>query len=195
MKRTLLTRTVRFNAAFLVKAVLILSVFVICIVVSSPTRRRPPLQQTAGSELRTSKTRLEFVHITKTGGSAIEKAGAEEGIIWGACHYMNIPDVGCSKADLLYNAPNYQSYAKTSPWHTPPKILKTQYTANDNPYTGAELFAVIRNPYDRVISEYYCPWSKFLFLKMSFYFVASTRCHLIYDCSFIYLCSRLSTKV
>lgn len=107
------------------------------------------------------KRRLEFVHITKTGGSAIEKAGAEIGIIWGACHYMNITDVGCFKPDLNYVAPNYQSYAKTSPWHTPPKILKTQYSDSENPYLGADTFAVVRNPYDRVISEYYCPWVGF----------------------------------
>lgn len=115
----------------------------------------------SSSAAATKKRRLEFVHITKTGGSAIEKAGAEIGIIWGACHYMNITDVGCSNADLNYVAPNYQSYAKTSPWHTPPKILKTQYSDRENPYIGADAFAVVRNPYDRVISEYYCPWVGF----------------------------------
>jgi hypothetical protein len=120
-----------------------------------------------------TKRRLEFVHITKTGGSAIEKAGAQHGLIWGACHYMNITDVGCFNPDLPYVAPNYQSYVKTSPWHTPPKIIKTQHNINnsnnhkgdsggvENPYIGADLFAVIRNPYDRVLSEYYCPWLGF----------------------------------
>lgn len=107
------------------------------------------------------KRRLEFVHITKTGGSAVEKVGAQKGIIWGACHYMNITEVGCANADLEYIAPNYQSYVKTSPWHTPPKILKTQYSSKQNPYTEADLFAVVRNPYDRVLSEYYCPWTGF----------------------------------
>jgi hypothetical protein len=68
--------------------------------------------------------RLEFVHITKTGGSAIEKAGAKAGIIWGACHYMNITEVGCERPDIPYIAPDYQSYALTSPWHTPPKLLR-----------------------------------------------------------------------
>lgn len=108
----------------------------------------------------TTPRRLEFVHITKCGGSAIEKAGAGMGIIWGACHYMNISDLGCENPDLPYLAPNFQSYALTSPWHTPPKILKTQQTPS--PYAdGADLFAVVRNPYDRVVSEYYCPWTGF----------------------------------
>lgn len=104
---------------------------------------------------------LEFVHITKTGGSAIEKAGYQDGIIWGACHYMNLTDVGCMAADLPYEAPNYQSYALTSPWHTPPKLLKKHVTEDLYPYHDADLFVVIRNPYSRILSEYYCPWLGF----------------------------------
>lgn len=105
--------------------------------------------------------RLEFVHITKTGGSAIEKAGANYGLTWGACHYMAVEEVGCMKPDLPYTAPNYQSYALTSPWHTPPKLLSSYVEEAQNPYKDADLFAVVRNPYDRVVSEYYCPWMGF----------------------------------
>lgn len=106
---------------------------------------------------------LEFVHITKTGGSAIEKAGAsaKEPIVWGACHYMSIEEVGCDSPDIPYVAPNFQSYALTSPWHTPPKILRKVVDDALYPYADADLFAVIRNPYDRIISEYYCPWQGF----------------------------------
>src|SRR6056300_49583 len=66
------------------------------------------------------ETKLEFVHITKTGGSSIENAGATIGINWGSCHYMKVEEVGCSSPDLPYEKPDYQSYALTSPWHTPP---------------------------------------------------------------------------
>jgi len=110
------------------------------------------------------KKRLELVHITKTGGSAIEKAGAKHGIVWGACHYMNIPKIGCFAPDIPntpYTDPNYSSYASTSSWHAPPKLLKEYVNATIYPYGDADLFAVIRNPYDRVISEYYCPWVGF----------------------------------
>lgn len=107
-----------------------------------------------------NRQRLEFVHITKTGGSAIEKIAAEAYIMWGACHYMNITDVGCFNPDILYSAPNYQSYALTSPWHTPPKIIRLVKSINE-PYTGADLFTVVRNPYSRIVSEYYCPWTGF----------------------------------
>mmetsp|Transcript_5338 Transcript_5338/g.8822 ORF Transcript_5338/g.8822 Transcript_5338/m.8822 type:complete len:1000 (+) Transcript_5338:185-3184(+) len=108
-----------------------------------------------------SKPRLEFVHITKTGGSAIEKAAATVGITWGACHYMELEEVGCSSPDLPYDAPDYQSYALTSPWHTPPKLLKMYVDGTKYPYDDADLFTIIRNPYSRVLSEYYCPWNGF----------------------------------
>ena len=111
--------------------------------------------------ISTSTPKLEFVHITKTGGSAIEHAGATVGINWGACHYMKLTEVGCSSPDLTYEAPNYQSYALTSPWHTPPKLLKTYVDGAKYPYNDADLFAVVRNPYSRVLSEYYCPWNGF----------------------------------
>ncbi len=107
--------------------------------------------------------RLEFVHITKTGGSAIEKAGAMHGVIWGACHFMTIDEIGCNSPDIPYIVPEYQSYILTSPWHTPPKLLANHSNQVElpNPYVDAELFAVVRNPYDRVVSEFYCPWMGF----------------------------------
>lgn len=114
-----------------------------------------------------AQRRLEFVHITKTGGSAIESAGFQRGILWGACHFLSLPDVGCTRPDLNYTAPNFQSFALTSPWHSPPELL-SRYASSDParfnqlyPYRGADLFAVVRNPYDRAVSEYYCPWQGF----------------------------------
>lgn len=108
------------------------------------------------------KKRLEFVHITKTAGSSIEKAATLQGINWGACHWMAFEEVGCLTPDIKdYVAPDYQSYALTSPWHTPPKILIERVKSpSEHPYgNDATLFAVVRNPYDRALSEYYCPWT------------------------------------
>lgn len=111
-------------------------------------------------------TRLEFVHITKTGGTAIEAAGAKAGITWGMCHYAIMPQV--------YAETNYSHLRKEFPgcfnptikpgscgytlcWHTPP-VLFTNSTNFPNPYDNSVLFTVIRNPYTRMISEYYCRW-------------------------------------
>jgi hypothetical protein len=106
---------------------------------------------------------LEFVHFKKTAGSSIEKAAAEHGILWGACHFLKIPELGCLDPDIPYVAPNYPSYASVNrwhtPWHTPPKILRRTVERDFYPYLDADLFTVVRNPYDRFVSEYYCPWA------------------------------------
>jgi len=107
---------------------------------------------------------LELVHITKTGGTAIEEYGAKAGVKWGACHY----GVGsskkyplCASKDLnphsygpydLMELPSEISPVHMMPWHTPLHWLK------ENPLEGAKTFAVVRNPYDRVVSEYYSKW-------------------------------------
>lgn len=79
---------------------------------------------------------LKFIHITKTGGSAIEHWGRRHDLLWGAFHK------------------EYGNWSKSSPgkgiWHTfftmQPLEFKAQF----------DWFVVVRNPYDRLISEYYC---------------------------------------
>ena len=104
-----------------------------------------------------AQKRLEFVHITKTGGSAIEKLAANNGITWGICHFSNAPYLNCIEQNKVSTEELYIG----TPWHAPPKVInallvppKYEY----NPYSDADLFAVVRNPYDRAISEYYCPF-------------------------------------
>ena len=74
---------------------------------------------------------LQFVHIPKTAGSAISFAGKELG--WGE----NFP--------ILENMeiPNIGSY-----WHIPIRYW------TKNPYSKFELFAIVRNPYGRILSEF-----------------------------------------
>lgn len=96
--------------------------------------------------------RLEFVHITKTGGSAIEKLAAVNNIRWGACHFINSEKLNC---DHTHHVPWRELYIGTA-WHAPPKVINALVPKEKNPYFGADLFAVVRNPYDRAVSEYHC---------------------------------------
>jgi hypothetical protein len=104
-------------------------------------------------------TKLEFVHITKTGGTAIEEAAARVGIRWGICHYEHVnpacmhhqrADLGWPRVFLLKPNVPFVNFTTAEYWHTPPHWFR------DNPYRGRDTFTVVRNPYDRYISEYYC---------------------------------------
>mmetsp|Transcript_30037 Transcript_30037/g.34907 ORF Transcript_30037/g.34907 Transcript_30037/m.34907 type:complete len:326 (+) Transcript_30037:49-1026(+) len=114
----------------------------------------------------TSKNqKLEFVHITKTGGSIIEKQASIANITWGACHYIVMqPEdqfgVGCKNPDKTLDR-RVRGYDKTKvpfefkgslgePWHAPPHWLL------DLPYEGKKTFTVVRDPYSRMISHFYC---------------------------------------
>lgn len=71
---------------------------------------------------------LKFIHITKTGGTSIEDIGMDKNIQWGR---------------------NHKEYGY---WHyyfsEKPKKLKINY----------DWFLVVRNPYERILSEYFCKW-------------------------------------
>ena len=71
---------------------------------------------------------LKFIHITKTGGTSIEHAGKSIGLTWGRHH---------------------KEYGW---WHQcfslKPKELREKY----------DWFVVVRNPFDRIVSEFHCKW-------------------------------------
>ena len=103
-------------------------------------------------------TALEFVHVTQTDGSRIERAGAAAGIAWGACHYRHAMEKQMACPDIAY--PEWEGNAKMrpgkqthDPWHSPLQDFE------ENPYRGRPTFAVVRNPYYRLIEYYYCPWN------------------------------------
>lgn len=124
--------------------------------------------------------KLEFVHIPKTGGSAIELAATQVNITWGKCHFATLlpryapggnitPQTrkdfaGCFRPTVPKGMrPKLQG----EPWHLPPAWLRdsgngsTTFSNEHNfyRYANTALFAVIRNPYTKMISEYYCPWN------------------------------------
>src|SRR6056300_1897534 len=73
-------------------------------------------------------------------------------------HYWNDYRLGDGVKGYNPSGFNDNSDALTSPWHTPPKLLKAYRNKVQYPYDGADLFTVVRNPYSRVLSEYYCPF-------------------------------------
>ena len=75
---------------------------------------------------------LKFLHITKTGGTTIENIANSKGIKWGRYHLTGRDEMPYWHDDLTVLPP----------------ALKQKY----------DWFAVVRNPYDRIISEYHCPW-------------------------------------
>jgi len=71
---------------------------------------------------------LKFIHITKCAGTSIENIGKQNNILWGRFHK------------------EYGSWHEFFPNKT--KQLKLEY----------DWFTVVRNPYERLISEFYCKW-------------------------------------
>lgn len=83
---------------------------------------------------------LQFVHIPKNAGSAVENAALVKGIRWGRTHRYFNASASCWT----------QNCKGCSLWHMPPHRLP-----KPNPYTLAkETFCITRHPYDRVLSEY-----------------------------------------
>lgn len=72
---------------------------------------------------------LKFIHITKTAGTCIEQIGFENGIIWGRFH---LEEYGW--------------------WHQLPS------TKPSDVIKKYDWFLVVRNPYDRIVSEFHCRW-------------------------------------
>jgi hypothetical protein len=71
---------------------------------------------------------LKFIHITKCGGTSIETIGKKNNILWGMYH-------------------------KEYGWWHEPFIYK-----EDHLKSKYNWFTVVRNPYTRIISEFYCKW-------------------------------------
>lgn len=74
------------------------------------------------------KKELKFIHITKCAGTFIEELGNKHGLKWGRYH----EEYGFWHDYFIYK----------------PSSLKEKY----------DWFVIIRNPYDRILSEYYCKW-------------------------------------
>ena len=79
---------------------------------------------------------LKFIHITKTGGTSIENLGRKFNINWG-------------RFDLDVTE-NYATLKNIPFWHKP------LYLFSKYPYLNNDVFLIVRNPYERIISEFHC---------------------------------------
>jgi len=78
---------------------------------------------------KSNNNNLEFVHIPKTGGTAIEILGLKNGIEWGSKKI--------NKLNVIKNEDN------CSLWHN-----------STQEFIDSDTFVVVRNPYERIVSEY-----------------------------------------
>jgi hypothetical protein len=98
---------------------------------------------------------LQFLHIPKTGGTAVEEAAALADIPWGYCRWPKRKGRdrlcrGLRKAD-----PDFK--IRMPVWHVPRQFLQdvTNTSIVDDPYGTAPMFVIVRNPFERAVSEYY----------------------------------------
>ena len=75
---------------------------------------------------------LKFIHIPKTAGTSIENAGKKINIDWGRYHKEYIPE------KIAYHFHHHTILSKLNP------DIVNKY----------DWFMVVRNPYDRILSEY-----------------------------------------
>lgn len=109
---------------------------------------------------RSKPRELRLVHIPKAAGSALEEAaGTQAKVSWGSCLFDHrprrpggwcVPPAGRSK---------FEWPRKVGYWHLPPQLFPL---LGSNPYEGSDLFVVLRDPRDKLVSEflYVCHKSK-----------------------------------
>ena len=101
-------------------------------------------QQQPNNDMK--KKKLDFIHITKSGGSAIEAAAAKHNIMWSACHYWKIPYLGCNTPDWEFPKKKHVERMPAGlvyqgePWHSPP------HWNDPNLMADSDAFIVVRNP-------------------------------------------------
>jgi hypothetical protein len=102
---------------------------------------------------------LNFLHIPKTGGTSIVVAAANAGYAWSDCMFpLRRETKNCPEHPVNNNtAYDPQLWSHHHPhvgswWHVPiPNLPRNR----PNPYAHQDLFVVIRNPYKRILSQYY----------------------------------------
>jgi hypothetical protein len=91
---------------------------------------------------------LRFIHITKTAGATIESTGKTHSKNWGQydAEYRKM-----MRASLDWIPKDW--------WHIPPQFMDKLHLSHLR--TTYDYFTVVRNPFERVISETFCKWAGF----------------------------------
>jgi len=96
--------------------------------------------------------KLQFSHITKTAGTSLENTAFMTDIRWG------------QKNKVLWSEiASHSRCTHKEPWHVPLSLVNDDYL--ERLLTQLSFFTIVRNPYERCISEYYCKWGSRYFFK------------------------------
>lgn len=96
---------------------------------------------------------LQFSHITKTAGTSVEHFCKKKNIFWGMENknfWLNL------------NSKSKTSIISGDEWHLPLSFLPDDCL--DETLNKFDFFCIVRNPYERVISEYYCNYGSRFFI-------------------------------
>ena len=85
---------------------------------------------------------LRFVHITKCAGTSIEDVSGNQWGRYDTEYRDSVSDMYCHDGSW---------------WHLPLLYVRPAYVLKDL-LKKYDYFCVVRNPFDRVISEYFCKW-------------------------------------
>lgn len=116
----------------------------------SPSSNSPEIQQALDyvRSFESLSRPLTFFHIPKTAGTAIEyAAGHKHRIPWGSCLFKHKPKRDTCRYPRGKDWPQYVGW-----WHLPRIFFPL---AGVDPYQSAESFAIVRDPLDRMLSEFY----------------------------------------
>jgi hypothetical protein len=100
--------------------------------------------------IKDTKRQLVFVHIPKAAGTTIEDVGGLQAkLSWGSCRFNHRPR---RKGGVCQYPPGqFEWPSKIGYWHLPPQFFPLK---GINPYENFDLFAVARDPRDRLVSEF-----------------------------------------